>query len=449
VKQHHSSSDNHDEHTPDNNMPNGCEICDATETGTTETAGDAGEPATSVVPATSLADIAHEWLTDHTTELYEWRWDFHAHPELSDQEYRTTATINSILRDHGLTPHLFPNTGLMVDIGPDTPEKIAFRADIDALPIQEHTGCEHSSQNAGVMHACGHDIHITVALGLACVLAEADRRGLIKIGIRIIFQPAEEVMDSGAPELIKLGVLERISNIFAIHAEPKIRTGMIGVRVGPITSAGDVIEVKVTGSGGHSSRPHLTNDVVYALAKIVTDLPGLLTRRVDPRTATVMVFGAINAGFAPNAIPEEGTIRGTIRTGDIHVWRKIQPLLEELIGAIVAPTGAQYQITYVKGVPPVINDDVATAVLADAARMMDPQAVVQAPQSSGGEDFSWYLEHVAGSMARLGCWDGVSEKGDLHKANMLADEKCIPVGVRLFAGVADRFNSHADQVFVV
>ena len=124
MKQHHSSSDNHDEHTPDNNMPNGCETCDATETGTTETAGDAGEPATSVVPATSLADIAHEWLADHTTELYEWRWDFHAHPELSDQEYRTTATINSILRDHGLTPHLFPNTGLMVDIGPDTPEKL-------------------------------------------------------------------------------------------------------------------------------------------------------------------------------------------------------------------------------------------------------------------------------------------------------------------------------------
>ena len=110
-----------------------------------------GEPTTPAAPVTSLADIAHEWLADHTTELYQWRWDFHAHPELSDQEYRTTATINSILCDHGLTPHLFPNTGLMVDIGPDTPEKIAFRADIDALPIQEHTGCEHSSQNAGVI----------------------------------------------------------------------------------------------------------------------------------------------------------------------------------------------------------------------------------------------------------------------------------------------------------
>ncbi|MDO4630772.1 MAG: amidohydrolase [Corynebacterium sp.] len=395
----------------------------------------------------SISTIVNDWLAHHTDDLYRWRRHFHQHPELSDQEYQTTATISSILQDHGLTPQLFPNTGLMVDIGPDTPEKIAFRADIDALPIQEHTGCDFSSQTAGVMHACGHDVHITVALGLACALAEADRQGILNIGIRVIFQPAEEVMDSGAPELIKLGVLGGISNIFAIHAEPKIRTGMVGVRVGPITSAGDVIEVKVTGSGGHSSRPHLTNDVVYALSKIVTDLPGLLTRRVDPRTATVMVFGAINAGFAPNAIPEEGTIRGTIRTGDIHVWRTIQPLLEELIGAIVAPTGAEYHITYVKGVPPVINDDIATAILADAARAIDPQAVVQAPQSSGGEDFSWYLEHVSGSMARLGCWDGVSEKGDLHKGNMLADENCIPVGVRLFGGVADRFNGQGEKIF--
>ena len=154
MKQHHSSSDNHDEHTPDNNMPNGCETCDATETGTTETAGDAGEPATSVVPATSLADIAHEWLADHTTELYEWRWDFHAHPELSDQEYRTTATINSILRDHGLTPPSVSQHWAHGGYRPRHPGKIAFRADIDALPIQEHTGCEHSSQTpASCMHA--------------------------------------------------------------------------------------------------------------------------------------------------------------------------------------------------------------------------------------------------------------------------------------------------------
>lgn len=392
----------------------------------------------------AVSAVVRDWLNNHIDEVFEWRRHFHAHPELSDQEFETTKRIASVLRSRGLTPQMFPTTGLMVDIGPNTPEKIAFRADIDALPIQENTGCSFASQTPGVMHACGHDIHTTIALGLACALAEVATQGLLTIGIRIIFQPAEEVMDSGAPNVIKLGVLEGVTHIFALHAEPKLRTGMIGVRVGPITSAGDVVEVKVTGGGGHSSRPHLTQDVVYTLAKIVTDLPALLTRRIDPRTSTVMVFGAINAGFAPNAIPEEGTVKGTIRTGDIQVWRSIQPVLEDMVASIVAPTGAQHETTYVKGVPPVVNDDVSTAVLADSARAMDPQSVVQAPQSSGGEDFSWYLEHVPGAMARLGCWDGLSPKGDLHKGDMLADENCIPVGIRLFAGVVDRFNSYSD-----
>ncbi len=397
--------------------------------------------------AKPASTLVQSWLENHLNEVFEWRRYFHAHPELSDQEFETTAKIAEILRSVGLDPVMFPDTGLMVDIGPDSAEKIAFRADIDALPIQESTGCSFASKNVGVMHACAHDIHITVALGFACALASAAAAGCLNIGVRIIFQPAEEKMDAGAPNVIKLGALEGITHIFAIHAEPKFRTGKIGVRVGPITSAGDVIEVKVTGSGGHSSRPHLTSDVVYALAKIVTDLPGLITRRVDPRSGTVMVFGAINAGFAPNAIPEEGVVRGTIRTGDIHVWRSFQPLLEDLIAGIVTPTGADFSITYVKGVPPVINDDVSTAILADAARSIDPQSVVQAPQSSGGEDFSWYLEHIPGAMARLGCWDGVSQKGDLHKGNMLADENCIPVGIRLFASIVDRFNATGEHLF--
>lgn len=397
--------------------------------------------------AEPASTIVSSWLVEHLDEVFEWRRHFHAYPELSDQEFETTAKIEAILKAAGLNPVRFPGTGLMVDIGPETEEKIAFRADIDALPIQEHTGCSFSSKNAGVMHACAHDIHITVALGFTCALAEAAAAGSLNTGVRIIFQPAEEKMDAGAPNVIKLGALEGITHIFAVHAEPKFLTGKIGVRVGPITSAGDVVEIKVTGSGGHSSRPHLTTDVVYSLAKLVTDLPGLISRRVDPRSGTVMVFGAINAGFAANAIPEEGVVRGTIRTGDIHVWRSLQPLLEELIAGIIAPTGADYEITYVKGVPPVINDDVSTAILADAARSIDPQAVVPAPQSSGGEDFSWYLEHIPGTMARLGCWDGVSQKGDLHKGDLLADENCIPVGIRLFAGIVDRFNATGEALF--
>ncbi|WP_025252021.1 amidohydrolase [Corynebacterium vitaeruminis] len=399
----------------------------------------------------SVLEHVHSWIESHHDEVVGWRRHIHAHPELSHMEYRTTDFIESTLREYGLNPVRFPVTGLMVDIGPDTEEKIAFRADIDALPITEHpdeTTKDFVSTNTGVMHACGHDVHITVSLALACALASAD----LNIGVRVIFQPAEEVMEGGAPEVIAAGALDGVVNIFAVHAEPKLKVGKVGVRTGAITSAGDVIEIKVIGPGGHSSRPHLTADVVYGLGKLVTELPTLLSRRVDPRTATVLVFGTVNAGYAPNAIPEDGSVSGTIRTGDIKVWRTIQPLLEELVGQVLAPTACDYEIIYTKGVPPVINDDVATAVLADAARTIGPQTVVQAPQSSGGEDFSWYLEHIPGSMARLGCWDGVGEPGDLHQANMRADERCLEVGVKLFGAVADRysrdFHGSTENVFL-
>lgn len=383
----------------------------------------------------SVGQHVQQWFRAHHAEVMGWRRHIHQHPELSHMEFATTDFIEAQLVRYGLQPKRFPHTGLMVDIGPNTSERVGFRADIDALPITE---CQHefASLNAGVMHACGHDIHATVALALACALASAP----LKVGVRVIFQPAEEVMDGGAPEVISYGALEGVATLYALHAEPKLKVGKVGVRTGAITSAGDLIEVRVTGPGGHSSRPHLTNDVVYALSKLVVDLPGLLSRRVDPCSATVMVFGAIQAGDAANAIPEHGRVMGTIRTGDIAVWRRLRPLLEELVGQVLAPTGCSYEILYTVGVPPVMNDDVATALLADAARELGPQAVVQAPQSSGGEDFSWYLEHLPGSMARLGCWDGTGEPADLHRSNMIADERCIGVGVMLFAGVVDRLN---------
>lgn len=384
---------------------------------------------------TSVLDHVRKWVIEHNDEIIGWRRHIHQHPELSHMEYETTNFVAQTLRSYGLEPQMFPGTGLMVDIGPDTPDRVAFRADMDALPITEHTGEPFTSTNVGVMHACGHDIHTTIALGLACALSSAE----LTHGVRVIFQPAEEIMDGGAPEVIAAGALEGVSSIYAVHAEPKMKVGQIGVRTGAITSAGDVIEIRVTGKGGHSARPHLTQDVVYALSKIVTDMPALLSRRVPPMSATVMVFGAINAGYAANAIPEEGSVQGTIRTGDIAVWRTIQPLMEELVAQILAPTGCGHHITYTRGVPPVINDDVATALLADAARTIGPNAVIQAPQSSGGEDFSWYLEHVPGSMARLGCWDGEGEPGDLHKADMRADERCLNVGINLFGAIAARY----------
>lgn len=387
----------------------------------------------------SIAAHVDQWLRAHRDEVIGWRRHIHSHPELSHQEHQTTDFLATVLRAHGLEPHLFPGTGLMVDLGPATDERVAFRADIDALPITEVTGLEFSSLNPGVAHACGHDVHTTIVLALACALADAP----LTQGVRMIFQPAEEVLDGGAEDVIKWGALEGVAAIFAVHVEPKLRVGRIGVRTGAITSATDVIEIEVNGPGGHTSRPHLSADVIYGLGALVTQLPGLLSRRIDPRSGTVLVFGQVDAGYAPNAIPETGRIKGTIRTADHGTWRTIEGVLRELIDQVLAPTGCSYQLNYTRGVPPVLNDDVATALLAAAGRRADPQSVVEAPQSSGGEDFSWYLEKVPGSMARLGCWSGEGDRHDLHQGDLLVDESALVVGIRLFASVVEEYASAA------
>ncbi|MER0089385.1 MULTISPECIES: M20 family metallopeptidase [unclassified Corynebacterium] len=395
-----------------------------------------------------ISEFINEWFDAHRAEVIAWRRHIHRNPETANQEVETTNYIANILADYGLEPQRFPHTGLMVDIGPDTElGRLAFRADIDALPITEVTGLEFTSEKPGTMHACGHDVHTTVALGLACALADFQRVNELKLGVRVIFQPAEEVWVGGATDVISWGALEGVHSIFAIHAEPKLRVGRIGIRAGAITSATDVVELKIKGPGGHTSRPHLSADVVYALGKVITELPALLSRRVDPRTGTVLVFGQVNSGYAPNAIPETGLLTGTMRTADITIWRQMQELFAELVEQILAPVGVEHELSYNRGVPPVLNDDVATAMLASAAQSIDPQAVVQAPQSSGGEDFSWYLEKVPGSMARLGCWSGEGEQHDLHMGDLIVDERAIGVGIKLFGAVVEQFmgeNAQAD-----
>ncbi|KXU18992.1 MULTISPECIES: M20 family metallopeptidase [Corynebacterium] len=387
-----------------------------------------------------ISTFVNEWFDNHRAEVIAWRRHIHRHPETSNNEVETTNFIARKLEEYGLNPQRFPQTGLMVDIGPDTEQgRLAFRADIDALPVTEVTGLEYTSENPGAMHACGHDVHTTIALGLACALADFERAHSLPLGVRVIFQPAEEVWVGGATDVIEWGALEGVNSIFAVHVEPKLRVGRIGVRAGAITSATDVVELEIKGPGGHTSRPHLSADVVYALGKAITELPTLLSRRVDPRTGTVLVFGQVNSGYAPNAMPESGTLTGTMRTADIGIWRGMQALFSELVEQVLAPVGVEHELTYHRGVPPVLNDDVSTALLASAAQAIDPQSVVQAPQSSGGEDFSWYLEHVPGSMARLGCWSGEGEQHDLHMGDLNVDERCIGVGVKLFGSVVEQF----------
>ncbi|AEI10117.1 Metal-dependentamidase/aminoacylase/carboxypeptidase [Corynebacterium resistens DSM 45100] len=394
------------------------------------------------VNSSQVSTFVSDWVQENDSRVVGWRRHLHRNPELSHMEYLTTDFIMETLSAAGLQPERLPTNGVVADIGPVNEPMIAFRGDIDALPIQEVTGLDFASEVPGVMHACGHDMHTTVVLGLAVALAAfVDAHGPDALGVRVrfIFQPAEEVMDGGATEVIAAGALNGVSQIFALHCEPKLRSGEVGLRVGAITSASDVVEIVLRGTGGHTSRPHLTSDLVFAAGLVATQLPLQFTRRVDPRSGTVVTFGAINGGATFNAIPEEVRLLGTFRTADVSVWRQGEELITELVEDIVRPTGAKVEIRYTKGVPPVSNDDVSTSLLAQAVKEVDPHALKEAPQSSGGEDFSWYLEHVPGSMARLGTWNGKGERPDLHQPDIVFDERALRVGIRMFAGVVEQF----------
>ncbi|WP_280183345.1 amidohydrolase, partial [Nocardia cyriacigeorgica] len=291
------------------------------------------------------------WLAEHTVDLIQWRRHIHANPELSRTEFGTTEFVATWLTKAGLTPRVLPGgTGLICDIGPDTP-RIALRADMDALPMQEFTGLSFASTVPGVSHACGHDAHTTILLGTALALAEAD----LPVGVRLVFQPAEEVMPGGALDVVAAGAMAGVERIFALHCDPRLEVGRVGVRVGAITSAADTVELVLDSPGGHTSRPHLTSDLVYAIGTVITGLPGLLSRRIDPRTSTVMVWGAVSAGKAPNAIPQTGMLTGTVRTGDHATWSLLEPMVHEIVDGLLAPTGVRYQLNYRRGGAPGVN----------------------------------------------------------------------------------------------
>jgi amidohydrolase len=314
---------------------------------------------------------------------------------------------------------------------------LALRADMDALPIPDEKNVPYRSTVPNACHACGHDVHTTVLLGAGLYLAARAEQGRLPGRVRLLFQPAEEVVE-GALAAMGEGAITGVDRLFALHCDPRFEVGQVGLRAGPITGACDKIKVKVSGPGGHTARPHLTADLVYALGKIVTELPAALSRRVDPRSSLSLVWGAIGAGLASNAIPEEGFVSGTVRCLDEEVWQQAPELLRELVESVASAYGVTVEMEYTRGVPPAVNEPVSTALLETAAaQVLGLAAVSEAPQSLGAEDFAWYLESIPGSLARLGTRiPGPGSHGDLHQATFDVDERAIGVGVRLLAATA-------------
>jgi len=384
----------------------------------------------------TLAEIADSWLAAHFDDLVEWRRHIHRYPELGRQEYATTQFVAERLVDAGLNPKVLPGgTGLTCDFGPDREPRVALRADMDALPMAERTGAAYSSTMPNAAHACGHDAHTSILLGTALALAAAPE---LPVGLRLIFQPAEELMPGGAIDTIAAGAMAGVSRIFALHCDPRLEVGKVAVKPGPITSAADMIEISLSSPGGHTSRPHLTGDLVYALGTLITGVPGVLSRRIDPRNSTVMVWGAVNAGVAANAIPQSGTLAGTIRTASRETWLGLEDIVREVVAALLSPLGIEHTVQYNRGVPPVVNEEVSTRILTHAIEAVGPDALADTRQSGGGEDFSWYLEEVPGAMARLGVWPGHGPQLDLHQPNFDLDERALAVGLRLMVNIVEQ-----------
>jgi amidohydrolase len=370
-------------------------------------------------------------------ELVAFRRDMHMHPELGREEFRTTAALKKRLELEGLDPVVLPGgTGLFCDIGPDDTDlaRVALRADIDGLPIPDTKTVPYRSTVAGRAHACGHDVHTTIVLGTGIVLARLAREGRLARPVRLIFQPAEEVMPGGALDVIKAGGLDGVGRILAVHCDPKVEVGRIGLRQGAITSACDRLVLSLDGPGGHTARPHLTTDLVMAVAKMATELPAVLARRVDPRSGLSVVWGRVEAGHACNVVPQHAELEGTVRCLELPAWREAPDLIHEVIDQIAAMYRAKWELTYHRGVPPVVNEHDSTELLRDAmTARFGAHAVEDTEQSLGGEDFSWYLERVPGAMARLGVRPvGDTTRRDLHQSSFDVDEGAIAVGVDLF-----------------
>lgn len=392
-----------------------------------------------------LGEVVHRAVEPHVDRIIALRRDLHAHPELGRTEVRTTGAVCDALTSASLRPRrLDQRTGVVCDVGTGG-RLVALRADIDALPVPDGKDVPYRSKVEGVCHACGHDAHTAMLVGAGLALAGLDERGQLPGRVRLVFQPAEELMPGGALDVVAAGELRGVERIFALHCDPRLDVGYVGLRKGAVSAAADRLLVRLSGPGGHTARPHLTGDLVYALAHLATQLPAVLSRRVDPRAALSVVWGRIVAGGAANAIPRVGELSGTVRSLDLQAWKDAPALIEHVVELLVAPFAVEAEVDYQRGVPPVVNEALSTRLLGAAVMAAtedlhpgEPAAgVAEAEQSLGGEDFAWYLHQVPGALGRLGVRPPRSlGSHDLHQGTFDIDEAALAVGARVLVGAA-------------
>ncbi len=362
-------------------------------------------------------------------ELIELRRHLHSHPELSGEEHQTAALISGELRKYGWrVTESIGKTGLIADLGDAKGPLVGLRVDMDALPVEEKTNLPYSSLRQGVMHACGHDLHICIGLGVAKFLAENQSE---ITGVRLIFQPAEEIA-SGARWMKKDGATKGLKALFGVHVYPELPTGFIGVRNGILTAAAGKLEVEIIGNEGHGARPHETIDAIWIAANVVSTIQEIISRQLDALSPVVVSFGKIEGGKAFNVIPDRVKLLGTVRCLDVNLTEKLPNWLEIKIKKIASSFGADAEVRYTPIAPPVFNDSALTTLLEDSAKLILGEEKVKRLDSPslGAEDFAEFLEDLPGTMFRLGV-SSVEGCAPLHNGCFDPDENSMEVGIKV------------------
>lgn len=358
----------------------------------------------------------------------------HQYPELSNMETETTKFINRELKRTGLiTKSLKMKTGTLGLINPKRKTAVAVRSDIDALPIAEAVESPFKSRNEGIMHACGHDIHMAVVLGTAAVLNRlADK---IPGCVKFIFQPAEESPPGGAEMMINEGVLTRpdVKMIFSLHNDPTLPVGKITLRDGATMASVTDFDLTVIGVGGHGAVPHRAVDAVAVAAEVVESVQKIISRELNPMKPIVITFGTVNGGTARNIIADKVVLNGTARALDDESRKRIPRLLKRTLDGICRARGARYELSILAGYPVLENDPAANRILEKSyAALFGKKNIGITPQTMGGEDYSYYLQRVPGAMFRLGVRnDKIHANKPWHSPEFMADERSIFFGTAL------------------
>lgn len=378
--------------------------------------------------------------------LVEIRRHIHANPELSGQEYQTAAYIAGVLSSCGLSvQEAVGKTGVKGELAGKGSDRriLAIRADMDALPIQEKTDLDFASRKPGIMHACGHDVHATVGLGVAMVLSRLSE----PLGgkIRFLFQPAEEIAQ-GASWMIREGVMRDVSAVFGLHVFPSIPARSIGVRYGALTAAADDLEIFIQGESGHGARPHEAIDAIWIASQVITTLQQAISRTQNPLRPIVLTIGQISGGRAPNVIADQVRMAGTVRSLHPETHAHLPEWIESLVTNVCSTYDAKCQVNYRRGVPSVQNDQFLTRLVEEAgleAWGQDRVLILSEP-SMGAEDFSLYLQQAPGTMFRLGVGSTNLLNPPLHHPEFLVDESAILTGVITLAYAAYKYWQRED-----